>query len=72
MAGDTSVTPVTVDERPVGHVFGFGSKFFFVLDDRRDRKARGPYHDEATALTAAEHQVRCMAIAERWELMLDT
>lgn len=72
MAGNASVTPVTIDDRPVGHVFGVDNRFFFVLADKRDRKARGPYHDEPSALTAAEHQVRCMAIAERWELMLDT
>lgn len=71
LVADASVTAVTVDGKPVGQVFGVGHSFYFLLDDDRD-VPRGPFAYEQDAQLAAEHQARCMAIAMRWELMLDT
>jgi hypothetical protein len=78
MAGDTgSVVAVTVDGEPVGSVFGVNGRFWFLLNDERDSKPRGGrhgvgYHSLDAAVMAAEHQFRCMEIADRWEIMLDT
>jgi hypothetical protein len=69
---DASVSPVLMDGRPIGHVFGVSGRFFFLLSDDRDPKPRGSYESDADAAMAAEHQFRCMEIADRWELMIDT
>ncbi len=73
MAGDNGlVTPVTVDGVPVGTVFGAGQRaFYFLLDDERD-VPRGPFDDADSASLACEHQARCLALADRWEMMVDT
>ena len=78
MAGDNgSVTAVKVDGAPVAHVFGVDGRFWFLLQDERDSKPRGGnggrgYRSLEEAEMAAEHQYRCMAIADKWEIMLDT
>lgn len=78
MVGDNgSVTAVTVDGTPVGHVFGANGRFWFLLNDERDSKPRGGNHGRGyrsleQAEMAAEHQFRCMEIADKWEIMLDT
>lgn len=78
MVGDNgSVTTVKVDNAPVAHVFGVSGRFWFLLEDDRDGKPRGGsggrgYHSLEEAVMAAEHQHRCMAIADKWEIMLDT
>lgn len=69
---DATVSPVLMDGRPIGHVFGVEGRFFFLLSDERDPKPRGSYESEPDAAMAAEHQHRCMAIADMWELMVDT
>lgn len=66
-----SAVPVNVDNVPIGHVFGVAGNFYFLLDDSRD-SPRGPYVSEDDAAHACENQARCIALAERWELMLDT
>lgn len=65
------VVPVRLDDRPVGSVFSANGRFFFLLEDPRDPKPRGPYPSEDDAVTACANQARAMDIAE-WELMVDT
>jgi hypothetical protein len=77
MAGDNgSVTPVTIDGLPVGHVFGTGCRFYFLLDERVAVDVpRGAFRSEEEAVTACEHQARCLAMADQWDarmMMLDT
>lgn len=72
-----SVTEVRVNDAPVAHVFGVAGRFWFLLQDERDSKPRGGsggrgYRSLEEAATAAEHQHRCMEIADKWEIMLDT
>jgi hypothetical protein len=66
-----SAVQVTVDNVPIGHVFGVAGNFYFLLGDRRD-SPRGAYTSEEDAVHACVNQARCIALAERWELMLDT
>lgn len=56
----------------VGHVFGVGSAFYFILVDERDDKPRGRYRSVEAAVEAAWHQAKVLEQAEFWELMLDT
>lgn len=68
---------VDIDGRPVGQAFGSGSRFYFLLDDRiAVDKPRGEYHTIEEAVTACQHQARCLVMAERWDdrrlMMLDT
>ena len=63
---------VVVDGFEVGHVFQIPSGvFMFVLDDDRETP-RGVYDTQFDAEVAAEGQHRCLVLADRWELMLDT
>jgi|688.fasta_scaffold12040_17 hypothetical protein len=66
------VVPVRLDRRPVGSVFGANGCFYFLLEDPRDPKPRGPYPSEADAITACANQAYSMTIADQWELMVDT
>jgi hypothetical protein len=66
-----SVVPVNVGTAQIGHVFGVAGNFYFLLDDSRD-SPRGPFASEDDAAHACENQARCISLAERWELMLDT
>lgn len=70
MSGD--VVPVRLEGRPVGSVFNANGRFFFLLEDSRDPKPRGPYPSEEDAMTACANQAYSMAIADNWELMVDT
>jgi hypothetical protein len=65
------VVRVTVDNVPIGHVFGIDGNFYFLLGDRRD-SPRGVYASEDDAVHACVNQAHCISLAERWELMLDT
>lgn len=73
MDEDPQVVDVRFDDgRSVGHVFGVGSAFYFILADERDDKPRGPYRSAESAREAAWHQAKVLEQAEFWELMLDT
>lgn len=77
MVGEGSVTPVQVDGADVAHVFGVGQRFWFLITDERDSKPRGGhsgrgYRSLEEAVMAAEQQYRCMEIADKWDIMLDT
>lgn len=73
MADPMSIEPVRdEDGHEIADAFGARSAFWFLLRDERDPKPRGPYESIEQASTAAAHQVKCMKIAEFWELMLDT
>lgn len=67
------VVEVTLDDGSVvGHVFGVGQAFYFILVDDRDTKPRGRYRSADAAVEAAWHQAKVLQSAEFWELMLDT
>lgn len=66
-----AVVPVRLEDRPIGQVFQANGRFFFLLEDPRDPKPRGPYSSEDDAVTACANQARAMDIAD-WELMVDT
>lgn len=66
-----SVVPVRLDDRPIGSVFQANGRFFFLLDDARDPKPRGPYPSEDDAVTACANQARAMDLIP-WEMMVDT
>lgn len=67
----TPVMPVYVGTARIGHVFQAAGGFFFLLDDCRDLP-RGAFTTADDAEHAAINQCRCLHMAERWELMLDT
>lgn len=69
---DSDVVPVRLEGRPVGSVFTANGRFFFLLEDPRDPKPRGPYPSEEDAVTACANQARAVGIADDWELMVDT
>ena len=64
--------PAPHDDKPVGSVFAANGRFFFLLEDPRDPKPRGPYPSEDDAVTACANQARAIGIADVWELMVDT
>lgn len=67
------VVEVKLDNNTVvGHVFGVGDSFYFILVDERDDKPRGRYRSATAAVEAAWHQAKVLEQAEFWELMLDT
>lgn len=70
MASD--VVPVRLEGRPIGSVFGANGCFYFLLEDVRDPKPRGPYSNAEDAVTACANQAYSMTIADQWELMVDT
>jgi hypothetical protein len=69
---DRNVVPVRLDGREVGSVFQARDRFFFLLEDPREARPRGPYPDEESAVTACANMAYAVGIADRWGLMVDT
>lgn len=70
---NSEVSEVRLDGDVVGSVFPTrGGKFYFLMDDDRDDKPRGPFHSEADAMQAGELQAHAMKACAFWESMLDT